>query len=80
MGTCALRRYSDVSKRDRACKMAASPVSPPLRRYYRHGIRVFWLDGSEPEYYDMPAWGKLAGKDAKFKAGRFSEIGQLFTW
>lgn len=24
--------------------------------YYRHGIRSFWLDASEPEYYEIPQW------------------------
>ena len=32
--------------------------------YYRHGIRVFWLDGSEPEYFEFPAWGKVAWTNA----------------
>ena len=22
--------------------------------YYKHGIRSFWLDASEPEYYEFP--------------------------
>ena len=24
--------------------------------YYKHGIRSFWLDASEPEYYEIPQW------------------------
>eukprot|EP01079_Euglenida_sp_SAG-EU17-18_P004430 gene4430-804_t len=47
--------------------------------YYDHGIKVFWLDASEPEYYEMPAWGKVDGKDAAWQAGNFQSVGQLFT-
>ena len=55
--------------------------------YYKHGIRVFWLDGSEPEYFMFPAWGKVAWKNAAWKElgidkdrpSSFGEIGQLFT-
>lgn len=31
--------------------------------YYSHGIRSFWLDASEPEYFEFPQWGaKSAGR------------------
>jgi alpha-glucosidase (family GH31 glycosyl hydrolase) len=55
--------------------------------YYKHGIRIFWLDGSEPEYFEFPAWGKVAWKNAEWNGSNlgttdhpsFGEVGQLFT-
>lgn len=47
--------------------------------YYKHGIRSFWLDASEPEYYEIPQWGKVNWPNAKWKQGSLAEIGQIFA-
>lgn len=49
------------------------------RRYGKHGIKIFWLDGSEPEYYNFPQWGQTHWQNATWHAGTFAEMGQLFT-
>jgi alpha-D-xyloside xylohydrolase len=53
--------------------------------YVRHGIRSFWLDSSEPEYYNFPHWGQEHWQNATFsdarfaEGGSFAEMGQLFS-
>lgn len=47
--------------------------------YFKHGIRIFWLDAAEPEYYNFPQWGQVHWQNAKWSAGSLAEIGQLFT-
>ena len=38
--------------------------------YGKHGIQVFWLDGSEPEYYNFPQWGQVHWQNATWEAGQ----------
>ena len=47
--------------------------------YYDHGIRAFWLDASEPEYYEFPQWGQVHWKNAKWGNGTLAELGQYFA-
>ena len=55
--------------------------------YVKHGIQVFWLDSSEPEYFNFPQWGQVHWQNATYEnatlgfaeRGTFAEMGQLFT-
>ena len=58
--------------------------------YYDHGIKAFWLDASEPEYYEFPQWGQVHWKNAKWGngtmqagssavGGTVAELGQYFA-
>lgn len=39
--------------------------------YGKHGIQVFWLDGSEPENYNFPQWGQVHWQNATWEAGQY---------
>ena len=50
--------------------------------YVDHGIKIFWLDGSEPEGFIDLAPGASPSKlplwpDSKWAAGPMSQIGQM---
>ena len=61
--------------------------SQVLDGYVKHGIEVFWLDSSEPEYFNFPQWGQLHWQNATFnnaslgfvENGTMAEMGMLFT-
>ena len=67
-GTLAARPFFDNKPEGPVYVHLYDPTNPEARRflweqvrenYYRYGIRVWWLDACEPEFFDAPEHDRL---------------------
>lgn len=52
---------------------------PPTTAHTHTHRQSFWLDASEPEYFEIPQWGKVNWPNARWRNGTMAELGQFFA-
>lgn len=86
VGADGERTNLGIETHGKGCRLV-DPTNPDFRKYlwsliesgyYQYGIKVFWLDASEPEGFGPPM-GPALTLNASWQAGTMRDLGAMFT-
>eukprot|EP00931_Biecheleriopsis_adriatica_P062213 TRINITY_DN37469_c0_g1_i1.p1 TRINITY_DN37469_c0_g1~~TRINITY_DN37469_c0_g1_i1.p1 ORF type:complete len:625 (+),score=85.41 TRINITY_DN37469_c0_g1_i1:163-1875(+) len=86
VGANGERTNIGIETHGKDCRLV-DPTNPDLRKYvwsliesgyYQYGIKIFWLDASEPEGFGPPM-GPALSSNASWHAGTMRDLGSMFT-